>query len=207
MARECIRGLRVAWEVPAWGGVFEGGGGGEMLGRKAVVWMRFVEFLRNELTGLRGLDLMLWCADGSVGGFPRLEEVSKEDGIQSGSSCGFGERDDGETMERGKRLERERRWRDWKWTDDLLSMPTLRQTRITCWAAVPPKMEDFVDFDVTVPKFDSWVAGRMVADSALREKMVKEGVIVSEEIVVLGSTENWLRSRNAASASARLMEV
>ena len=110
-------------------------------------------------------------------------------------------------MDRGKRVEREKRWREWKWTDDLLSMPTLRQARIACWTAVPPKMEEFVDFGVTVPKFDSWVAGRMVADSALREKMVQDGVVVSEEKVVLGSTENWLRSQHAGSTSARPMEV
>jgi len=206
VARECVRVIRCAWEVPAWGGVFEGGGGGEMLGRKAVVWMRFVEYLRSELVGLRGLDLMLWCADGSGSGFPRIEEGLRE-GMRPVESCGFGEREERERMDRGKRVEREKRWREWKWTDDLLSMPTLRQARIACWTAVPPKMEEFVDFGVTVPKFDSWVAGRMVADSALREKMVQDGVVVSEEKVVLGSTENWLRSQHAGSTSARPMEV
>ena len=37
--------------------------------------------------------------------------------------------------------------------------------------------------------------------------MVQDGVVVSEEKVVLGSTENWLRSQHAGSTSARPMEV
>lgn len=201
VARECVRGLRVAWEVPAWS-AFENGSGGEMLGRKAVVWMRFVDFLKREMKGLRQLDLMLWCADGQASGFPEAEEMSQEDAGQPAQFFELDEREQLGMSEREANFEMEKKWRQWKWTEDLLSMPSLRQTKITCWSAAPPKMEEVVDFGVTVPRFDSWVAGRMVADSILREKMVKDGVVVSEEVVVIGSTADWLRSQNAGIGGA-----
>ncbi|PVH78770.1 hypothetical protein DL98DRAFT_238649 [Cadophora sp. DSE1049] len=172
VARECVRGVRVAWEVPAWS-AFENGGGGEMLGRKAVVWMRSVDYLRNELTGLRGLDLMLWCVDGSASGFPRGEEMSKEDVNQPVHACGLDQREQLQLSERRANFEMEKKWRQWKWTEDLLSMPSLGQTKITCWSAVTPKMEEVIEFG-----------------------MVKDGVVVSQEVVVLSSTSDWLRSYN-----------
>ncbi|KAK0114936.1 hypothetical protein ONS96_013410 [Cadophora gregata f. sp. sojae] len=199
LARECVRSLRVAWECPAGEGIFESGSGGEILGRKVVVWMRFVEYLRNELKGLRELDLMLWCADGGVSGFPKADEEIdwdvNEDLRMPVREYGLSERDEMALIERKERFETEKKWREWRWTEDLLSMPSLRQTKITCWAAVPPKMEETVDFSVTVPKFDSWVAGRMVADSILRAKMVQDGIVVSEEVAVLGSTTSWMDLR------------
>ncbi|KAH9214924.1 hypothetical protein DL95DRAFT_389216 [Leptodontidium sp. 2 PMI_412] len=192
VARESVRNVRLAFEVPLFG-LFEAGSGGEMLGRKAAVWQRVVDYVTTRMKGLRELELMLWCVDGGTSGFPA--EVSGDLDVDSLMvDEGMSEREEKEMMERRVRFELERRWREWKWTEDLLSMPSLRRTKITCWAAVPPTLEDGGVFGVTVPKFDSWVAGRMVADMSLRKKMIKDRVVVGEEVVILGSTGKWVRS-------------
>ncbi|KAG4440278.1 hypothetical protein IFR05_004239 [Cadophora sp. M221] len=192
VARESVRSVRFAFEVPVFG-LFESGSGGEMLGRKAAVWQRMVDYLTREMKGLRELDLIMWCADGSASGFPG--EVSRDLDVDVlMTDEGMSEREGKEMMERQEKFEIERKWRQWKWTEDILSMSSLRRTKITCWAALPPTLDDGGVFGVTVPKFDSWVAGRMVADAMLREKMIKDGVVVSEDVVVLGSTTKWVKS-------------
>ncbi|CZS91010.1 uncharacterized protein RCO7_01392 [Rhynchosporium graminicola] len=179
VARQCVRNLRLGFEVP----VFENGGLesaiGDMIGRKAAAWERMVQFVGKGMTGLKEIDLCVWCADGTGSGFPGKTErpLLDEEFIPSVDFRCLGDRETREEMER--------RWRQWKWTADLLSMPSLRQMKITCWAALPLRMDHEVELGVTVPKFDSWVAGRMVADPVLREKMVKDRVVVCEKVVDL----------------------
>ncbi|KAL2066982.1 hypothetical protein VTL71DRAFT_1406 [Oculimacula yallundae] len=190
IARASVRSLRIGFEVPVFApGALDERVAGEMLGRKAIAWEKMLSFVKGEMGGLRELDLLLWCSDGSERGFPEMVDSSISDDEFTSTRSGeiLSEREITEALERRARFEKERRWREWEWTEDLLSIPSLRQTRITCWSALPPTIDDEASFGVTVPKFDSWVAGRMIADGMLREKMVKEGVVVSEEVVILGA--------------------
>lgn len=77
-------------------------------------------------------------------------------------------------------LEKEREmqeWREWEWTCDLLALGELREAKVTCWGFQNIRDES---------NFDSWLAGRMVAERLVRERMVREGVVVEQVAVLRG---------------------
>jgi hypothetical protein len=164
-ARGMVRSVRVAREIPC------------LENRDEVVskevdprWVSSYEFLRTELTGLRMLDLTVWSSSGSTSLFP--VSASAPDALTVPAW------DEDEEAEKKMREEELRRWREWEWTHDLLQMDALRQARITWWGFQSIRGENGGS------NFDSWLAGRMVGDRVLRERMVWEGV-AEEGVVVL----------------------
>lgn len=120
------------------------------------VWMRTCEYMTRSLTGLRDVDLTIWSANGSTASFP------------SGSSSA-------EPIDTGKFKELEKSWKDWEWTSQLLEMDALRKAKITWWG-----------FHTDGNAFDSWLAGRMVADRLVRNRMVKDGAVIEGVVMVNG---------------------
>lgn len=157
-ARSSVRGVRIAREIPV------GKDGEGLLSGVDARWRMVCGFLRDEMTGLRELDLTIWSSNGSVAAFPSA--IAGIDG------------DDRETKVLERKNE-EKRWREWEWTKDLLQMEALRNAKVTWWGLQSAKGDE----GQTVG-FDSWLAGRMVADKTVRDRMVEQGVVTEESVVL-----------------------
>lgn len=175
-ARRVVRNVRIAREIPS----LENGSG-ELPKAVDARWVAFCSFLKTELTGLRTLDLTIWSSSGSTASFP----VAAAESISP--VLGDWEMDMDEERKRKAREEEVKKWREWKWTADLLQMDALRQARITWWGwDIFGGREGHGDGERTVRTFDSWLAGRMVGDRVVRERMVREGVVEEGVIVLSG---------------------
>lgn len=156
-ARASVKGVRIAREIPI------------VKNKEEVVsgvdarWMVLCDFLRDEMTGLRELDLTIWSSSGSVTAFP-----SDGEGEESRMLLGKDE---------------EKRWTEWEWTKELLQMEALRNAKVTWWGFQSLKGDEG-----QAVGFDSWLASRMVGDKLVRDRMVEQGVVVERSVVVPGTT-------------------
>lgn len=180
VARKSVRNLRVAREVPAWLGR-------DVYGNTQIdlPWMKFCTFVQKDLTGLRNLDLTLWSSTGSASNFPTQ--------IQN-------EANDNENVEERERKvkdkERAQKWREWDYTASLLATEGLREARVTWWGfnfeneSVVEMQADGASmrsaWSESGKEFDSWVAGRMVGDVLVRERMIRDGVVLEGVVVLRG---------------------
>ncbi len=181
LARSLARNLRIAFELPV-SGNWDHRVSEERKGRKTVVWERMVKYLLTEMTGVRHLDLTMWCSDGSEI-FPSLVPISPMPSALSpdpDSHCLL-------ENEKAKMFDVETQWRKNPWTETVLSLASLRSSKITVWMAGLPKIEPGGVEGMTIRAFDSWVAGRMVGDATVRGRMVVES-FVKEEVFMLGPT-------------------
>ena len=120
-------------------------------------WLRLGEFVRREMGGVRGVQLCLWSSSGSLASFPAVESEQE-----------------------GERVVEE--WREWIWTKALLELESLKIATITVWSINSARGQAGGNIG-----FDSWLAGRMVADNLVRDRMVKEGVVEERRVVVAGN--------------------
>jgi hypothetical protein len=162
-ARASVRGVRIAREIPV-----EKDGDGIVSGVDAR-WRTVCGFLRDEMTGLRDLDLTIWSSSGSVAAFPSAPQVS-------------GEPDDEESKVLAKKDD-EKRWREWEWTKELLQMEALRNAKVTWWGFQSTK-----GVEGRTVGFDSWLAGRMVGDKLVRDRIVGQGDVIEGSIILPGRT-------------------
>jgi hypothetical protein len=81
----------------------------------------------------------------------------------------------------GDKVGEEKRWREWEWMKELLEMDGLRAARVTWWGFWSTEGSER-----PAAGFDSWLAGRMVADKVARDRMVRQGVVVEGSLVVPG---------------------
>ncbi|TVY18121.1 hypothetical protein LARI1_G004068 [Lachnellula arida] len=150
-ARACVRNIRIAREIPTLGA-----SNSNSNVSVDAHWLKLCTFIKNELVGLKELDLTVWSGSGSVASFPAFDV--------SGGNGG-----------------EEERLREWEWTKELLDMDALRCARVTWWGFKSVEGEG-----TAAAGFDSWMAGRMVADKLARDRMVKQGLVVEGSLVVSG---------------------
>jgi hypothetical protein len=164
-ARRLVKSLRVAREIPC----FDDG-----KSATDARWVAFCAVLQAELLGLRSLDLTIWSSTGSAASFPVSIAA-----IPSFGGDGNADWEEFETVSR-KRKEEERKWREWESISELLDMEALRMARITWWG--------FENLGVGRGEgaFDSWLAGRMVGDEVVRERMIRDGVVVEGVVILSG---------------------
>lgn len=117
--------------------------------------------------GLRELDLTIWTGSGSVAAFPAMQEKEVEEEM-------------GWEVEREVEAMQLKRWRDWEWTCDLLKLESLKKAKITWWRF------QGLEAEAGEVHFDAWLAGRMVADGIVKERLIKEGIVVEESVVLPG---------------------
>ncbi|CZR61708.1 uncharacterized protein PAC_11605 [Phialocephala subalpina] len=182
-ARRSVKSIRVAREMPAWLG--RNAYGNE---REDASWVRFCDFVKQELKGLQTLDLTLWSSTGSAASFPTR--------IPGSQAQAEGERDEDEETERKRKEqeETEMKWREYNYTASLLSTPALRSARITWWGFNSEAGNGVEEnggasdrsWGGSKKGFDSWIATRMVGDELVKDRMVREGVVVEDVVVVRG---------------------
>ncbi|KAG9235124.1 hypothetical protein BJ875DRAFT_282066 [Amylocarpus encephaloides] len=159
-ARASAKRLGIAKEIPC---ITEADGMGIATVDKK--WKRLCDFIKNEMTGLRELDLKLWT--GNENWFllpftplssPESQIVASEPVSESASS-----------------------WKTFEWTKALLELDSLRSARVTAWEFHNRRGQEGEKVG-----FDSWLAGRMVGDSLVKDRMVKEGVVIERSVVLSG---------------------
>lgn len=184
-ARRTVKSIKVAREIPAWLG--RDAYGNE---REDASWVRFCDFVKRELNGLRALDLTLWSSTGSAASFPtRINTAQTADGTEA----------EGGEEERQRKAredaEQQQKWREYNYTASLLSTPALRSARITWWGFNSESGNEVEDENEGASNlswggskkgFDSWIATRMVGDRLVRDRMVKEGVVMEGVVVIPG---------------------
>ena len=163
LARESVRNIRIAREIPA----EDNRDGG--VGRPVdVKWIEFCSFIKSHLPSLRNLDLTIWSSSGATTSFP-----------SSGPAPINDEAHVDREQEARLKVEQARRWREWEWTCDLLQLEELRKAKINWWGFQSVG-------EGTEISFDHWLAGRMVGDKIIRDRMIKEGVVVEGFVVLPG---------------------
>jgi len=80
--------------------------------------------------------------------------------------------EDDEIAKQSEKQEIARKWKEWEWTRDLLSLEALRKAKITWWGFQGVKGQDGTS------RFDSWLAGRMVGDNLVRDRMVRRALLL-----------------------------
>jgi hypothetical protein len=152
-ARNSVRSVRIAREIPE----VDNREGDDAVSKGVDPrWESLCAFLKQELVGLRSLDLTMWSSSGSVASFPS----------STGSSVQMVE---DEEMVKMLAVER---WREWEWTRDLLQLEALRKAKITWWGY------QSIGGSEGEHSFDSWLARRMVGDRLVTDRMIREGVVV-----------------------------
>lgn len=121
-------------------------------------WTQLAAWIKSELPGLRGLDLTLWSSSGAVVSFPASGE------LEAGE-------------DRAAMARRVGEWRRWVWTRDLLALESLRRVVVQVWGFQNVRDDT---------NFDSWLAGRMVGDRVVKQKLIKEGVVRESRVVLPG---------------------
>jgi 2EXR family len=151
VARQCVRNIGVAREVPD----VEGGKDGGV----DYAWEKFCRFVGEELTDLRCLNLMVWASSGSTVSF---------------SSGNEGQEGEGEE----ERKEVERKWKEWEWISGLLGMESLRKARVTWWGFQGGEGQEGRGngFDSWLAR--RMVGDKVVRDKMVREGVVIEGSVV-----------------------------
>jgi hypothetical protein len=131
-------------------------------------WERVCKYITTELLGLRTMDLTIWSSSGSTASFPA--SILPEG-----------------TEEKESEVETGRKWKEWEFTKRLLEKEGLRSAKVTWWGFQGSKWEGDVEgVQERGQGFDSWLARRMVQDKVVRERMVGEGVVREESIVLAG---------------------
>ena len=161
-ARAAVKEVRIAREIP----VVKNGE--EVVSGVDARWRTLCDFLRDEMTGLRELNLTIWSSSGIASAFPSVGAVVDADDEESKMLV---------------RKDEEKRWREWEWTKELLQMEALRNAKVNWWGFPTTKGDE----RQTVG-FDSWLAGRMVGDKLMRARMVEQGVVVEGSVVLPGRT-------------------
>lgn len=159
IARQSVRKIKVAREIPKWIG--RGAYGRQ---RRDEGWVGFCKWVREELRGLRGVELGIW---GESSKMPLVERASVE-----------GEEDVDEEVKRRKE-EQERNFREWEFIGDLLRVEGLNEARIAWWGFAREGEEG--------EEFDDWVRGRMGGDQVVRERIVREGNVVEGVVILKGA--------------------
>lgn len=146
VARECVRSIRVAKEISC----VENRNG--VLASVDTKWEEFCQFVKDDLPGLRMLDLTIWSTSGLTSSFPPapLSQAGKEDEVEQ--------------------------WREWEWTRDLLRLENLIETKITSWGF--QNIRDETNFDSWLA--GRMVSEKLVRERMVREGVVVEGVAVLE---------------------------
>jgi hypothetical protein len=131
-------------------------------------WERFCKYITTELLGLRTVNLTIWSSSGSTASFP--SSILPEG-----------------TEEKESEVEMRRKWKEWEFTKRLLEKEGLRNAKITWWGFQGSKREgDPEGVRERGQGFDSWLARRMVQDKVVRERMIGEGAVREESIVLAG---------------------
>lgn len=132
-----------------------------------------VEFMKIELGGLQNIEFTIWgeCfGDGYEGGEKFLASLG---GANLGSEVGDRGSEGGF---RGSSGRKERSWREWEWTRGFFASGGLRKLVVRDWR-----------FGEGGEKggLDGWLARQMVGSGLVRDRMVREGVVVERRFVVL----------------------
>jgi hypothetical protein len=168
VARNVVKNVRIAQEIPA-----VENRDGTLTKAADERWTNVCSFIRSELANIRTLDLTMWSSSGSVASFPSaLSHI--------GLPATTVDEDDEMAKERESQ-EVARKWREWEWTRDLLSLEALRKAKVTWWGFQEIKGQGGTS------GFDSWLAGRMVSDKLVRDRMVREGVVVEGFVLLDGA--------------------
>jgi hypothetical protein len=155
-ARNCVGHVKVAREI-------RDGAASEYVD---YAWERFCKYITTELLGLRTVDLTIWSSSGSTASFP--SSILPEG-----------------TEEKESEAEMGRKWKEWEFTKRLLEKEGLRNAKVTWWGFQGSKWEGNVEgVQERGQGFDSWLARRMVQDKVVRERMVGEGVVREDSIVL-----------------------
>jgi hypothetical protein len=78
-----------------------------------------------------------------------------------------------------------RKWKEWEFTKKLLEKEGLRNAKVTWWDFQGSKWEgDLEGVRERGQGFDSWLARRMVQDKVVRERIIGEGAVREESIVL-----------------------
>ena len=158
LARASVKHIRIAKQIPR-----EEKRDGKLSRIVDAKWDLFCAFLRDELLGLKTLDLTIWTSSGLIWDLPSaVLELSPTGTMED------------EDTRRDLQLQQ---WKEWYWTRDLLQSISLGKARITWWGFQNVRDES---------NFDSWLAGRMVSDKIVKERMIREGLVIEGVTVLPG---------------------
>ncbi|RFU32190.1 hypothetical protein B7463_g4158, partial [Scytalidium lignicola] len=155
LARQYVKNIKIAREIPCLDQTES-----LVAAETDPLWVTFCNYLISDLPNLRTIDLTLWSSSGSRPPFP-LGTPLTISGIAT--TFGYGESED----EVASAILMIRQWKEWDWTENLFNSTALVKTKVTWW--------QFNSLGEN--HFDSWLAKRMAIDSAVKDKMVRNGVL------------------------------
>lgn len=154
VARGCIRGIR---------------GAGCVTGGVDSKFLSTLDFMKTELTGLQNIEFTIWgerWGDGNEGGEKYLVSLGAGVNGEEVNWKGNDEEDGGW---------KERKWREWEWTRRYFELGGLRRLVVREWR--------FGEGDEK-GGLDGWLARKMVGSGLVRDRMVREGVVVERRFVI-----------------------
>lgn len=183
VACRSLRCLKIAREVRC----VENIKGGK-IGEVDVRWVAASTYIGENFANLRSLDLKMWLSSGYADSFP----VSLKDAAMLGARFRNSEDSEEGMIEkvnyrilREKKKEADKKWREWDWTKGVLALASLRSVKVTWW-----DFSSGINFDARAGgAFDSWTAGRLVADGEVRTRLVNSGSVAEG---VMDIRCNWL---------------
>jgi hypothetical protein len=161
LARRSIRNISIAREIYC-----SENHDGKAIKSPDEKWLVFCRYLHEKLPNLRHVELTIWSSSGDISLFPivpALTQLLEHSGRDSEPSK---KRETAELQ----------RWRNWEWTHDLLQLKELQTAKIRCWGFQDAREE------IEKKSFDSWLAGRMVGDRVLRDRMIKNGLVLEKSV-------------------------
>lgn len=126
------------------------------------LWYSISAEFCSSLKNLKFLNLVLWSDTGSSSHFPRaMDQTASTQNISQ-------------------------LWREWHYTRTILNIPGLRRANIMVWDFPHAGLETLSWSPGGREGFDGWLARKMVDDAFIKERMIKDGVLGEERIVVTG---------------------
>ncbi|PQE12335.1 hypothetical protein CJF31_00000560 [Rutstroemia sp. NJR-2017a BVV2] len=157
-ARGYVKNLKLARDVS---------GAGAAGAKRDVVWEEFCEFVEEEMTSLKAVDLTVW-GRGEVAPGPIVAGGREVDGNVDGNVDAEDEEVDKEKLE--EKMKQEKQVREWEYIMKLVGNEGLKSAKITWWGFAPG--------------VESFLARWMLDSCHLKEQVVQNGEVV-EGIVVL----------------------
>lgn len=158
LARRCIKNIRIAREIPCLDETES-----PLSTEIDPIWMKFCNFVVSDLLNLRSVDLTLWSCRASSPPLPFMIPSTI-----SGTATTFTNEGDDEVASAALLVEQ---WKEWDWTRKLLNSVSTLKAKVTWWQFNPVGENG-------ESSVDSWLAKRMAIDSAVKEKMIKSGILV-----------------------------